>query len=189
MKGMKKSYFEGKCCWRKGRNFGGSKVKEWFTLAIFITSFLFPPLPFQVSVNWMKIVKPRYTQQCGCNNNNHTECNNYTQKFHHHSNEPFRLFPEREFCRSTQFSQEASSSSSSFHSSLFLVYAEPSNTKKNNEGRGGKKKNKDKIDCLIDETKGYKNAANVYQCSSRQTCCFEYAKPSCCGSKPTLQIM
>ena len=46
-----------------------------------------------------------------------------------------------------------------------------------------------KIDCLIDSKKGFSNSANVYQCSPSQRCCFEYAKPSCCGSKPTTLIL
>ena len=49
--------------------------------------------------------------------------------------------------------------------------------------------NGDKIDCLIDEKKGSSNPANVYQCPSRQSCCLEYARPSCCGSKPASLIM
>lgn len=36
----------------------------------------------------------------------------------------------------------------------------------------------DKIDCLIDYSKGYKNAANIYSCSARQKCCLEYGKVS-----------
>lgn len=46
-----------------------------------------------------------------------------------------------------------------------------------------------KIDCLIDSKKGYSNPANVYQCARSQRCCFEYAKPSCCGSKPSTLIL
>lgn len=46
-----------------------------------------------------------------------------------------------------------------------------------------------KIDCLIDSQKGFSNPANVYQCQAGQKCCEEFAKPSCCGSKPTTLIM
>lgn len=46
-----------------------------------------------------------------------------------------------------------------------------------------------KIDCLIDSKKGFSNSANVYQCARSQKCCFEYAKPSCCGSKPATLIL
>ena len=50
-------------------------------------------------------------------------------------------------------------------------------------------KSKSKIDCMIDPAKGFTNPTNVYQCHVTQKCCLEYAKPSCCGSKSTTQIM
>lgn len=50
-------------------------------------------------------------------------------------------------------------------------------------------KSKSKIDCMIDAKKGFNNPTNVYQCHVTQKCCLEYAKPSCCGSKSTTQIM
>lgn len=51
-------------------------------------------------------------------------------------------------------------------------------------GRG-----KSKVDCMINPSKGFYNPTNVYQCHVTQKCCLEYAKPSCCGSKSTTQIM
>lgn len=51
------------------------------------------------------------------------------------------------------------------------------------------KVSQDKIDCLIDQKKGFSNPSNVYQCPRIQRCCFEYAKPSCCGSKPVSLIL
>lgn len=46
-----------------------------------------------------------------------------------------------------------------------------------------------KLDCLIDYSKGYSLASNIYQCADGQKCCLEYGQPSCCASKATLQIM
>ena len=46
-----------------------------------------------------------------------------------------------------------------------------------------------KIDCLVNMTIGYSDPKNVYQCRHPMNCCFEYTKPSCCGRKPSIQIM
>lgn len=46
-----------------------------------------------------------------------------------------------------------------------------------------------KINCLIKESKGFKDPSNIYQCSDDLECCLEYGKPSCCGGKPITQIM
>lgn len=43
--------------------------------------------------------------------------------------------------------------------------------------------------CLIDNRLGYSDPANVYQCKWPLKCCFEYSKPSCCGGKPSWQIV
>lgn len=98
-------------------------------------------------------------------------------------NEIFR--PPYYFCQARKFKKFIPAYSSAFSSSFFASAA-PVNSKRTD---GSKKKNIDKVECAIDKSKGFKNAANIYQCASHQTCCFEYAKPSCCGSKPTLQIM
>ena len=84
-----------------------------------------------------------------------------------------------------------SSSSSSSSSSLLLVQmnnlsiiatgnaiALPLSDSKGNQ-----------VDCMIDPKKGFSNPSNVYQCPASQKCCLEHAKPSCCGSKSTTQIM
>ena len=49
--------------------------------------------------------------------------------------------------------------------------------------------NNGRIDCLINSTIGYSDPKNVYQCKQPMKCCFEYTKPSCCGRKPSIQIM
>nr|XP_046920512.1 uncharacterized protein DDB_G0289917-like [Dermatophagoides farinae] len=46
-----------------------------------------------------------------------------------------------------------------------------------------------KIDCLVNMTIGYSDPKNVYQCRHPMNCCFEYTKPSCCGRKPSIQII
>ncbi|KAH9512021.1 hypothetical protein DERF_010437 [Dermatophagoides farinae] len=38
-------------------------------------------------------------------------------------------------------------------------------------------------------TIGYSDPKNVYQCRHPMNCCFEYTKPSCCGRKPSIQII
>ena len=43
--------------------------------------------------------------------------------------------------------------------------------------------------CLVDKRLGFTDPDNVYQCKPPLKCCFEYSKPSCCGSKPSWQIM
>ncbi|KAJ6216823.1 hypothetical protein RDWZM_007980 [Blomia tropicalis] len=43
--------------------------------------------------------------------------------------------------------------------------------------------------CLINEQLGYSDPANIYQCKPPLKCCTEYSKPSCCGGKPSLQII
>ncbi len=45
------------------------------------------------------------------------------------------------------------------------------------------------MDCLINEDRGYSDPTNIYQCKNELKCCLEYAKPSCCGSKPAAQIL
>lgn len=47
----------------------------------------------------------------------------------------------------------------------------------------------DPNDCLINEKLGFSDPANVYICKKPLKCCFEWNKPSCCGSKPSFQIM
>lgn len=54
---------------------------------------------------------------------------------------------------------------------------------------GKKIKKSDKIDCLIDSSKGFNDPQNVYQCQLFQVCCLEYNQASCCGYKPTRQIV
>lgn len=44
-------------------------------------------------------------------------------------------------------------------------------------------------ECLVDAKIGFSDPANVYQCKPPLKCCFEYSKPSCCGNKPSWQIM
>lgn len=46
-----------------------------------------------------------------------------------------------------------------------------------------------KMDCLVNHSKGFSDPKNVYQCRAPLKCCFEYSKPSCCGSKPFWQIL
>ncbi|XP_028966443.1 uncharacterized protein LOC100897291 [Galendromus occidentalis] len=46
-----------------------------------------------------------------------------------------------------------------------------------------------KKECMIDASKGWFDPSNVYSCLSAQKCCKEYGKPSCCASKPTLEIV
>ncbi|XP_074594397.1 uncharacterized protein LOC141849815 [Brevipalpus obovatus] len=55
--------------------------------------------------------------------------------------------------------------------------------------KANKVKKSDKIDCLIVTDKGFGDPQNVYQCETFQVCCIEYNKPSCCGVKPTAQII
>lgn len=159
---------------RKVRN-RRKRSSRWIISALFVTTFLLPP--FQTSKNW----EGRYASVASFNGTGMT-CN---------LNETSRL--TFDFCQPKKCKKYIHGSSSL---SYFFVSASPveprsksDNNKKESKDASSKGKSKDKVECLIDESKGFKNAANIYQCASRQTCCFEYARPSCCGSKPTLQIM
>ncbi|UXI15054.1 Calcium/calmodulin-dependent 3' 5'-cyclic nucleotide phosphodiesterase 1C [Sarcoptes scabiei] len=46
-----------------------------------------------------------------------------------------------------------------------------------------------KIDCLINKTIGFIDPKNIYQCYRSMICCIEYTKPSCCRSKPSIEII
>ncbi|CAG2169260.1 unnamed protein product [Oppiella nova] len=47
----------------------------------------------------------------------------------------------------------------------------------------------EKFDCLIDQKVGYEDPSNIYQCKDTENCCIEFARPSCCKSKPGIQIV
>ncbi|XP_076350990.1 uncharacterized protein LOC143247203 isoform X1 [Tachypleus tridentatus] len=44
-------------------------------------------------------------------------------------------------------------------------------------------------DCMVDESKGWFDPNNVYQCQESHQCCQEYGKPSCCGQKDKTEVI
>lgn len=46
-----------------------------------------------------------------------------------------------------------------------------------------------KVDCLIDDEKGWFEPTNVYQCEDNAKCCKEYGNPSCCAEKDKSAIV
>lgn len=149
-------------------NGGSRNLSKWLTAIVVVIAFSLPSFNISRNCRWVGTAD---------GSRNISQSLRINEIFHLSSN----------FCRAR------CKRDISWFPSIFVQAAPveqlPKSVRKKDYKNSDEKSNRDKVECLIDETKGFKNAANIYQCASRQTCCFEYAKPSCCGSKPTVQIM